>query len=172
VPPHIDSVPVPPVHSLTIVLLFLLLNYLLLLFSICYLSIFHLTLIFLKNFLKHCWFRDCKLAFYCCIRHMWQIIINTNWFDLMRTATGKEDPELPLLQRISSLELPAWEIASQINASESSSNRHISTWTVQRRLREPGLHGRIDARKLLLKDTNKNKRFAWAKKHKQWTLDR
>jgi hypothetical protein len=26
---------------------------------------------------------------------------------LMRTATGKEDPELPLLQRISSLELPA-----------------------------------------------------------------
>uniref|UniRef100_A0A4W5PKW2 Uncharacterized protein n=1 Tax=Hucho hucho TaxID=62062 RepID=A0A4W5PKW2_9TELE len=30
---------------------------------------------------------------------------------LMRTATGKEDPELPLLQRISSLELPASEIA-------------------------------------------------------------
>ena len=26
---------------------------------------------------------------------------------LMRTATGKEDPEFPLLQRISSLELPA-----------------------------------------------------------------
>jgi hypothetical protein len=25
---------------------------------------------------------------------------------LMRTARGKEDPELPLLQRISSLELP------------------------------------------------------------------
>jgi hypothetical protein len=25
---------------------------------------------------------------------------------LMRTATGKEEPELPLLQRISSLELP------------------------------------------------------------------
>ena len=37
---------------------------------------------------------------------------------LMRTATGKEDPELPLLQRISSLELPASEIAAQINASE------------------------------------------------------
>jgi hypothetical protein len=29
---------------------------------------------------------------------------------LMRTATGKEDPELPLLQRIRSLELPASEI--------------------------------------------------------------
>ena len=26
--------------------------------------------------------------------------------ELMRTATGKEDPELPLLQRMSSLELP------------------------------------------------------------------
>jgi hypothetical protein len=37
---------------------------------------------------------------------------------LMRTATGKEDPELPLLQRISSLELLASEIAAQINASE------------------------------------------------------
>jgi hypothetical protein len=36
---------------------------------------------------------------------------------LMRTATGKEDAELPLLQRISSLELPATEIAAQINAS-------------------------------------------------------
>ena len=33
---------------------------------------------------------------------------------LMRTATGMEDPELPLLQRISSLELPASEIAAQI----------------------------------------------------------
>jgi hypothetical protein len=37
---------------------------------------------------------------------------------LMRTATGKEDPELPLLQRISSLEITAPQIAAQINASE------------------------------------------------------
>jgi hypothetical protein len=37
---------------------------------------------------------------------------------LMRTTTGKEDPELPLLQRICSLELPDSEIAAQINASE------------------------------------------------------
>ena len=90
---------------------------------------------------------------------------------LMRTATGMEDPELPLLQRINSLELPASEIAAQINASQSSSNRHISTSTVQRRLRESGLHGRISAKKPLLKDTKK-KRLAWANKHKQWTLDR
>ena len=37
---------------------------------------------------------------------------------LMRTATGKEDPELPLLQRIRSLELPASKITAQINVSE------------------------------------------------------
>ena len=87
---------------------------------------------------------------------------------LMRTATGKEDPELPLLQRTSSLELLASEIADQINASQSSSNRQIST--VQRRLRESGLQGQNAAKKPLLKDTNKKKRLAWAKKHKQWTL--
>ena len=33
---------------------------------------------------------------------------------LMRTATRKEDPELPLMQRIRLLELPASEIAAQI----------------------------------------------------------
>jgi hypothetical protein len=60
---------------------------------------------------------------------------------LMRTTTGMEDPELPLLQRISSLEFPASEIAAQINASQISSNRQISTSTVQRRLFESGLHG-------------------------------
>ena len=37
---------------------------------------------------------------------------------LMRTATGKEDPEFPLLQRISQLELPASDIVAQINVSE------------------------------------------------------
>ena len=91
---------------------------------------------------------------------------------LMRTATGKETPELPLLQRISDLQLTALQIAAQIHASQSSSNRHISTSTVQRRLRESGLHGRIAAKKPLLKDTNKNKRLTLAKKHEQWTIDR
>ena len=91
---------------------------------------------------------------------------------LMRSATGKEDPELPLLQRIISLELIAPQIADQINASESSNNRHISTSTFQRRLCELGLLGQIAAKKTLLKDTNNKKRLAWAKKHEQWTLDR
>jgi hypothetical protein len=71
---------------------------------------------------------------------------------LMRTATGKEDPGRP-------------QIAAQINASQSSNNRHISTSTVQRRLRESGLHGRIAAKKPLLKDTNKKKRLAWSSVH-------
>ena len=91
---------------------------------------------------------------------------------LKRNATGKEDPELPLLQRISSLELSASEIAAQINASQNSSNRHISTSTVQRRLLESVLHGQITAKKPLLKDTNKKRRLAWTEKHEQWTLDR
>ena len=89
---------------------------------------------------------------------------------LIRTATGTEEPELPLLQ--SSLELSVPQIAAQINASQSSSNRHISTSTVQRRLRESGLHGRFAAKKPLLKDTNKRKRLAWVEKHEQRTLDR
>ena len=33
-------------------------------------------------------------------------------------------------------------------------------------------YGQITAKKPLLKDTNKKKRLAWAKKHDQWTLDR
>ena len=92
---------------------------------------------------------------------------------IIRTATGKEDPEVPLLQRTSSLELSASEIADQINASESNRVQvtDISKSTVQRRLCESGFHGRIAVKKPLLKDTNK-KRLDWAKKHEQWTLDR
>jgi hypothetical protein len=37
---------------------------------------------------------------------------------LMRTPTGKEDPEVPLLQSMNSLELFAPQIAAQINASK------------------------------------------------------
>ena len=48
----------------------------------------------------------------------------------------------------------------------------MSTSTVQRRLCESDLHGQIAVKKLLLKYINKKKRFACAKKHEQWTLDR
>uniref|UniRef100_A0AAZ3STE8 Transposase Tc1-like domain-containing protein n=1 Tax=Oncorhynchus tshawytscha TaxID=74940 RepID=A0AAZ3STE8_ONCTS len=57
------------------------------------------------------------------------------------------------------------------NVSQNSSNRHISTSTVQRRMCESGLHGRNAAKKPLLKDNNNKKRLAWTKKHEQWTLD-
>ena len=87
----------------------------------------------------------------------------------MRTATGKKDPELPLLQRISYLELSASEITAQINYLPSLSNRHILTSTVQRRLCESGLHGRFAAKKPLLKDANKKKRLTCLVE--QWTLD-
>jgi hypothetical protein len=68
---------------------------------------------------------------------------------LMRTATGKRDPELPLLQRISALEF------HRVQVTDTSQNK-LTAWIMP----------------LLLKDTNNNKRLAWAKKHKQWTLDR
>ena len=90
---------------------------------------------------------------------------------LIRTATGTEEPELPLLQRISSLELPASEITAQINVSQSSSYRHISTSADQRRLCDSDLRGQIAAKKPLPKNTNNKKRLAWNKKHEQWTLD-
>ena len=68
----------------------------------------------------------------------------------MRTATGKEDPELFRVTNLRNPQLTAPQIAAQINASQSSSYRHISTSTVQRRLRESGLHGRIAAKEPLL----------------------
>ena len=48
---------------------------------------------------------------------------------------------------------------------QSSSNRHISTSTVQSRWSNC-------SKETTTKDTNKKKRLAWAKKHEQWTLDR
>ena len=53
----------------------------------------------------------------------------------------------------------------RVTSLRSSSNRHISTSTVQRSLCDSGLHGRFAAKKPPLKDTNNKKRLAWAKKH-------
>ena len=47
---------------------------------------------------------------------------------LIRTTSGKEDPELPLLQRIRLLEVTAPQTAAQINASQSSKKQtHLNT---------------------------------------------
>ena len=83
----------------------------------------------------------------------------------MRTAPGKEDQESPLLRRdkfirVTSLRnrrLTAAQIRDQVNATQSSSSRHISRTTVKRRLCESGLHGRIAARKPLLRTGNKQR---------------
>ena len=93
------------------------------------------------------------------------------WWNWLSWGPPQERKTQSYLCYRGSLELPASEIAAQISASQSSSNRHISTSTVQRRLGESGLHGRIAAKKPLLKYTNMKKRLAWAKKHDQWTLD-
>ena len=91
---------------------------------------------------------------------------------LMRTAPGQEDQVTSAAEdtfiRVTSLrnrQLTAPQIRAHINVSQSSSSRHISTSTVQRRLRESGLHGGIAAKKPLLRMNNKKKRLAWAKKH-------
>ena len=83
-----------------------------------------------------------------------------------------EDPELFLLQRISSLELPASEIAAQINA-----RRVQVTDTSQPQLfrgdcvNQAFMDELLQQQKTLLKDSNKKKRLARTKKHEQWTLD-
>ncbi|MBN3271930.1 AFF4 protein, partial [Polyodon spathula] len=59
--------------------------------------------------------------------------------------------------------LTAPEIQAQLNATRSTD---VSTSTVQRRLHEAGLTGRIAANKPLLRVQNKRKRLAWAKSGK------
>ena len=82
---------------------------------------------------------------------------------LMRTTTGKENPELPLLQRISSLELTA---PHRVQVTDTSQHQLFRGHCVK-----PGLHGRIAAKKSLLKDTNYKNRLDWTTKHEQGTLD-
>ena len=88
-------------------------------------------------------------------------------------TVSHENPELPLLQRISSSYQPQKLQPKQML------HRVQVTYTPQHQLfigdcvnqAFISLYGRIAANKLQLKDTNKKKRLAWAKKHKQWTLD-
>ena len=56
--------------------------------------------------------------------------------------------------------------ASNISAQLNQYNEKMSTSTVQRRLREADLYGRITVKKLLLR----KQRLWWTKKHKDWTI--
>ncbi|MDF4290226.1 transposase, partial [Vibrio parahaemolyticus] len=84
--------------------------------------------------------------------------------------SASEDKFIPVTS-LRNRKLTAAQIRGQMNATQSSSSRPISRTTVKRRLRESGLHGQIAARKPLLRRGKKQKRFVWAKKHKEWTLD-
>ena len=86
-----------------------------------------------------------------------------------RVTSASEDKFI----RVTSLrnhKLTAAQIRDQMNTTQSSSSRPISRTTVLGDC-ESGLHGQIAARKPLLRRGNKQKRFVWAKKHKEWTLD-
>ena len=85
---------------------------------------------------------------------------------LMRTATGMEDQELPLLQRINSL----------VNCiSDCSLNKCFRVQVIdtsQHHLFRGGCESGLHGRNHYQKDTNNKKRLTWSKKHEQWTLDR
>ncbi|KAL6468775.1 hypothetical protein MHYP_G00222990 [Metynnis hypsauchen] len=84
---------------------------------------------------------------------------------------GRKEDKFIRVTSLRNRKLTAAQIRDQLNATQSSSSRPISRTTVKRRLRKSGLHGQIAARKPLLRRGNKQKRFVWAKKHKEWTLD-
>ncbi|CAJ0960775.1 unnamed protein product [Ranitomeya imitator] len=102
--------------------------------------------------------------------------LQRNWLTRGRPRKGRQSPLLLRISfiRVTSLRnrrLTAAQVRDQVNATHSSSSRHISTTTVKRRLCAAGLHGKIAARKPLLRTGNKQKRLVWAKEHKEWTLD-
>ena len=88
---------------------------------------------------------------------------------LLRTATGKEDAELPLLQVISSFRVTSLRNCSPDKCfTEFKKQTHLKVNCSEET--ESGLHSRISAKKSILKGTNNKKTLAWPKKHKQWTL--
>lgn len=84
-----------------------------------------------------------------------------------RQTSKIEDRHIALISR-RNRRLTAPEIAAEFNRDRL---RTVSVSTVQRRLREANLHGRIATRKPLLRRGNKQKRLHWAKSHKNWTVE-
>uniref|UniRef100_A0A096LR55 Transposase Tc1-like domain-containing protein n=1 Tax=Poecilia formosa TaxID=48698 RepID=A0A096LR55_POEFO len=81
-----------------------------------------------------------------------------------RVTSAAEDKFIPVTS-LRNHRLTAAQIGDQVNATQSSSSRHISATSVKRRLCE------IAARKPLIRTGNKQKRLVLAKEHKEWTLD-
>ena len=79
-----------------------------------------------------------------------------------RVTSAAEDKFIQVFS-LRNRKLTAPQIRVQMNATQSSSSRHISRSTVQRSLRDLGLYGQIAAKKTPLRKSNKQKRFVWAK---------
>lgn len=82
-----------------------------------------------------------------------------------KATSPSEDKHL----RVSSLRdrcLTVPQLTEQLNSNRTKS---VSNSTVRRRLSSAGIHGRISARKPLLRPQNIKKRLQWAREHLHWT---
>lgn len=84
-----------------------------------------------------------------------------------RITTQADDRHLQLISKRNRRKT-APEIASEFNRGR---QQPISVTTVKRRLAEGKLHGRVAARKPLLRRGNRLKRLQWAREHKDWTVE-
>ena len=83
-----------------------------------------------------------------------------------RATTAQEDLDIVLKSKRNRM-VTAPDIKAEINSGRV---KPVSTSTVQRRLREKGLKGRIAAKKPLLRKQNIVKRLRWAREHRNWTV--
>lgn len=83
-------------------------------------------------------------------------------------VTSKQEDQFICVQSKRNRTRTAPEIREQVNSTRETP---VSVSTVQRRLRNYGLKGCVAAKKPLLRKQNKVKRLAWAKKHKDWTIE-
>lgn len=84
-----------------------------------------------------------------------------------KVTTPNDDLRIALTSK-RNRRLTAPEIRAQLNEGRA---KPVSLTTVKRRLAKAGLHGRIAARKPLLRPQNRKKRLEWAKLHKDWDMD-
>lgn len=95
-----------------------------------------------------------------------------NLHDLERPGpsriTSKADDQHLVLISKRNRRLTAPEITAEYNRER---RNPISVSTVKRRLQEANLHGRIAAKKPLLRRGNRQKRLLWARNHRNWTID-
>lgn len=80
--------------------------------------------------------------------------------------TSERDEKYIALLSKKNRKLTAPDITAEVNKRR---NDPISVTTVKRILQKNGLHGRVAARKPLLRPANRKKRLLWAKEHVNWT---